>query len=105
MNEYKLIEELEKVADRYPYKVIGNLDSYSEYNMAWQDCMDIVLQVAESYVETVIEKLNEEGNKFSAKAVGADIKGDKLFKEICMFGATAFYESADIVKRGGRNDR
>ncbi len=55
-------------------------------------------------VEAVVEELNAKGNEFFAKAVNAEIKGESLFAEICKMAAAAVYESADIVKRGGRNE-
>lgn len=37
-----ILEGLDNIAKRHPYKVIGNTDSYSQYNEAWQDCIDCV---------------------------------------------------------------
>lgn len=37
-----ILEGLDNIAKRHPYKVIGNMDSYSQYNEAWQDCIDCV---------------------------------------------------------------
>ena len=53
-------------------------------------------------VEAVVDELNAKGNEFFAKAVNAEIKGECLFAEICKMAASAVYESADIVKRGGQ---
>ena len=41
----KVIEQLEKLEKEHPYKVIGQPDTYSQYNEAWQDCMDRVLGI------------------------------------------------------------
>lgn len=40
--KWKRMEKLEK---EHPYKVIGQPDTYSQYNEAWQDCMDRVLGI------------------------------------------------------------
>lgn len=36
----RVIEQLEELGKEYPYKVIGLPDTYSQYNEAWQDCID-----------------------------------------------------------------
>lgn len=36
---------MEKLEKEHPYKVIGQPDTYSQYNEAWQDCMDRVLDI------------------------------------------------------------
>ena len=41
----KVIEQLEEVEKDHPYKVIGQPDTYSQYNEAWQDCMDRVIGI------------------------------------------------------------
>lgn len=41
----KVMEQLEKLEKEHPYKVIGQPDTYSQYNEAWQDCMDRVLDI------------------------------------------------------------
>ena len=41
----KVIEQLEELEKEHPYKVIGQPDTYSQYNEAWQDCMDRVLGI------------------------------------------------------------
>ena len=33
------IDALEKVADLFPWKVLGNRDSYDRYNEAWNDAI------------------------------------------------------------------
>ena len=40
-----VIEQLEKLEKEHPYRVIGQPDTYSQYNEAWQDCMDRVLEI------------------------------------------------------------
>lgn len=40
-----VIEQLEELEKEHPYKVIGQPDTYSQYNEAWQDCMDRVLGI------------------------------------------------------------
>ena len=40
-----VIEQLEELGKEHPYKVIGQPDTYSQYNEAWQDCMDRVLNI------------------------------------------------------------
>ena len=41
----KVVEQLEKLEKEHPYKVIGQPDTYGQYNEAWQDCMDRVLGI------------------------------------------------------------
>ena len=41
----KVIEQVEKLEKEHPYRVIGQPDTYSQYNEAWQDCMDRVLGI------------------------------------------------------------
>ena len=55
-------------------------------------------------LEAVVDELNAKGNEFCAKAVNADIAGNDFLKEVYKLSTMAFYESADIVERGGRNE-
>lgn len=48
INRQKLIEALEEVERRFPYKVAGKPDTYREFNMAWESCMDCVFLAVES---------------------------------------------------------
>ena len=48
IDKQKLIEALEEVERRFPYKVAGKPETYSEFNMAWEYCMDCVFQTVES---------------------------------------------------------
>lgn len=48
INRQKPIEALEEVERRFPYKVVGKPDTYSEFNMAWESCMDCVFSAVES---------------------------------------------------------
>lgn len=41
----KVTEQLEELEKEHPYKVIGQPDTYSQYNEAWQDCMDRVMGI------------------------------------------------------------
>lgn len=41
----KVTEQLEKLEKEHPYKVIGQPDTYSQYNEAWQDCMDRAIEI------------------------------------------------------------
>lgn len=41
----KVIEQLEELEKEHPYKVIGQPDTYSQYNEAWRDCMDRVINI------------------------------------------------------------
>ena len=41
----KVIEQLEELEKEHPYKVIGQPDTYSQYNEAWRDCIDRVLNI------------------------------------------------------------
>ena len=48
ISRQKLIEALQEVERRFPYKVAGKPDTYSEFNMAWESCMDCVFSAVES---------------------------------------------------------
>ena len=37
-----LLKELERIAEIHPYKVVGDHDSYSPYNEAWEDCISLI---------------------------------------------------------------
>ena len=37
-----ILRELERIAEIHPYKVIGDRDSYSPYNEAWEDCISLI---------------------------------------------------------------
>lgn len=41
----KIIEQLEKLRQEYPYKVVGEYDTYSTYNEAWSDCSDRAIAI------------------------------------------------------------
>lgn len=41
----KVIKQLKELEKEHPYKVIGQPDTYSQYNEAWRDCMDRVLSI------------------------------------------------------------
>ena len=41
----KVVGQLEELEREHPYKVIGQPDTYSQYNEAWQDCIDRVLGI------------------------------------------------------------
>ena len=41
----EIIEQVEKLKKEHPYRVIGQPDTYSQYNEAWQDCMGRVLNI------------------------------------------------------------
>ena len=40
-----VIEQLEKLEKEHPYKMIGQPNTYSQYNEGWQDCIDRVLDI------------------------------------------------------------
>ena len=40
-----VIEQLEELEKEHPYKVIGQPNTYSQYNEAWQDCIDRAIEV------------------------------------------------------------
>lgn len=59
-----IFEELDNIAKKHPYKVIGNMDSYSQYNEAWQDCIDCVEHMIN---EVLISKYDEIFKKWEPK--------------------------------------
>lgn len=40
VNINKIIEQLEELEKEYPYKVVGEPETYSQYNEGWSDCID-----------------------------------------------------------------
>lgn len=42
----RIVEQLEKLRQEYPYKVVGEYDTYSTYNEAWSDCSDRAIAIA-----------------------------------------------------------
>lgn len=47
-----LIEKIDTVTNEHPYKVIGDTDSYSQYNEGWADACDRMLSVLSEQKET-----------------------------------------------------
>lgn len=41
----EVIKQLEELEKEHPNKVIGQSDTYNQYNEAWQDCIDRVLGI------------------------------------------------------------
>ena len=52
----KIIEE---ISDMYPYKKVGDRNSYSEYNEGWSDACDILGQRIKEYFSTRIRNIQE----------------------------------------------
>ena len=46
-----VIEQLEKLEKEHPYKVIGQPNTYSQYNEGWQDCIDRAIGVVKKGAE------------------------------------------------------
>ena len=46
-----VIEQLEELGKEHPYKVIGQPNTYSQYNEAWQDCIDRAIGVVKKGTE------------------------------------------------------
>ena len=44
----KILEFCEKLYKEHPYKVHGDADSYSQYNEAWNDCLNRITSFIES---------------------------------------------------------
>lgn len=40
VNINKIIEQLEELEKEYPYRVVGEPETYSQYNEGWSDCID-----------------------------------------------------------------
>lgn len=38
-------DALDKASSMYPYEVIGNTETYSQYNCGWQDAIDYLSQL------------------------------------------------------------
>ena len=47
----ELLKQLEAVEKEYPYKVVGQPETYSQYNEAWQDCIDRVIGIVKGGAE------------------------------------------------------
>ena len=70
------MQELEKILEEieaeHPYKVPGNYDSYSQYNEAWQDAIDLVRARLEEFFQekdndgwvTVEDRMPEESGYY-----------------------------------------
>lgn len=41
IDRQETIKEIKELAKLYPYKVEGDRESYSRYNEAWSDCVDM----------------------------------------------------------------
>ena len=41
----RIVEQLEKLRQEYPYKVVGEYDTYTTYNEAWSDCSDRAIAI------------------------------------------------------------
>ena len=41
----RIVEQLEKLRQEYPYKVVGEYDTYSTYNEAWSYCSDRAIAI------------------------------------------------------------
>lgn len=41
----KVLEQLKELAKEHEYKVMGNPDTYSEYNEAWEACCDMAIEI------------------------------------------------------------
>ena len=46
-----VIEQLEELGKEHPHKVIGQPNTYSQYNEAWQDCIDRAIGVVKKGTE------------------------------------------------------
>ena len=44
-------EAVEKASKLNPYRVVGNHDTYSQYNEGWQACIDYIESVSEGALE------------------------------------------------------
>ena len=40
VNINKIIKQLEELEKEYPYRVVGEPETYSQYNEGWRDCID-----------------------------------------------------------------
>ena len=45
MDKESIRDALDKASKMYPYKVIGNPETYSLYNAGWQDAIDYLSQL------------------------------------------------------------
>lgn len=41
----KIVKQLEELQERHPYKVVGDYDTYSQYNQAWESCSDQAIEI------------------------------------------------------------
>ncbi|MBR2556327.1 MAG: hypothetical protein IKE94_15885 [Aeriscardovia sp.] len=65
IDRQETIKEIKELANLYPYKVIGDRESYSTYNEAWSDCVDMAesavlnqLTVEAIPIEWIKERMN-----------------------------------------------
>lgn len=43
--ENSIREALDKASSLYPYEVVGNPDTFNQYNAGWQDAVDYISQL------------------------------------------------------------
>lgn len=46
----KILEEIESLSREHPYRILGIPDTYSQYNEAWQDCIDRVEEIIRKHM-------------------------------------------------------
>ena len=45
MDKEAIKDALNKASSMYPYEVVGNPETYSQYNYGWQDAVDYLSQL------------------------------------------------------------
>lgn len=69
IDRQETIKEIKELANLYPYKVKGDGESYSKYNEAWSDCVDMAESAVlnQLTVEAIpIEWINKYANEHRA---------------------------------------
>lgn len=64
----KAIQQGKSIADEHPYKVVGNHDTYSDYNQGWEACANRFMQLIEELLPAEREFASDcwEGGKCRA---------------------------------------
>lgn len=77
-----LIEKIDAVYNEHPYKVVGDVSTYSQYNEGWSDACDRLLVVLSEQKEplTIGDKIRESNESLSAFIRG-QFGDDRVFHD------------------------
>ena len=76
-------EMVDRIGGMYPYRQIGNRDSYSQYNEAWTDAINRVDAELNSLPSAQPEQLTDKEQRIFLAAMGREEKVCKQVDEEC----------------------